>query len=58
MTWRSGKLYWKNKDFSPEDLIDYYELPYEVEAHGRQRGLFLAFISVWDDFVKREMEKV
>ena len=57
LTWRSGTLYWKNKDFStdgPEDLTDYYELPYEIEAHGRQRGLFLGFIAVWDDFCKKK----
>jgi hypothetical protein len=50
LTWRSGSLYWKNEDFSPEHLIDYHELPYEIEAHGRQRGLFLGFIATWYDF--------
>ena len=58
LTWRSGTLRWKNKEFTPEDLTEYFELPYEIEAHGRQRGLFLSFISVWDDFVKQETEKI
>ncbi|MBT3501257.1 MAG: hypothetical protein HN464_02875 [Candidatus Marinimicrobia bacterium] len=53
LTWRSGSLYWKNEDFSPEHLIDYHELPYEIEAHGRQRGLFLGFIATWYDFIER-----
>jgi len=28
-------------------------LPYEIEAHGRQRGLFLGFIATWYDFIER-----
>tara|TARA_B100001559_G_scaffold320714_1_gene333852 strand:+ start:839 stop:1408 length:570 start_codon:yes stop_codon:yes gene_type:complete len=57
LTWKHGKLLWKNQHYITDDLTEYFELPYEIEAHGRQRGLFLAFISVWDDFVK-DLEKI
>ena len=31
-----------------EDLIDYWDLPWEIEAHGRERGLFYRFAADYD----------
>ena len=32
-----------------EDWRDYFETPYEVEAHGRERGLLIGFLVQWND---------
>jgi hypothetical protein len=34
---------WFKESFSREDT-DYWDLPWEVEAHGRERGLFVRFV--------------
>ena len=46
-------LYWKGTKFELEDFRDYYELPYEVEAHGREYGLLVGFLLVWTDLEKK-----
>jgi len=33
--------------------LHYYELPYEVEAHGREYGLLVGFLLVWTDLEKK-----
>jgi len=42
-------LYWKGTKFELEDFRDYYELPYEVEARGKERGLLIGFLVQWND---------
>ena len=42
-------LYWKGTRFVVEDYRDYYELPYEVEARGKERGLLIGFLVKWTD---------
>ena len=37
-----GKHLWKGDWVS--DTLDYYDLPWEVEAHGRERGLYIRYI--------------
>ena len=34
------KVNWNGKRYS-RDLTDYWDLPWEIEAHGRERGLFV-----------------
>ena len=41
---------WKGESFD-SDAVDYYELPWEIEAHGRETGLFTSFAkkeSLWN----------
>ena len=42
-------LYWKGTKFELEDFRDYFELPYEIEAYGRSRGLLTGFLVQWTD---------
>ena len=50
LTGTSGvALYWKGTKFEVEDWRDYFETPYEVEAHGRERGLLIGFLVQWND---------
>ena len=39
----SSKTRWKGRDID-RDTVDYYDLPWEVEAHGRELGLFIRWI--------------
>ena len=39
----ASKTRWKGKDVD-RDNIDYYDLPWEIEAHGRELGLFIRWI--------------
>ena len=43
---------WQGQPFD-SDAVDYYELPWEIEAHGREAGLFTGFAkkeSLWNVF--------
>jgi hypothetical protein len=37
--------------------LNYYELPFEIEAYGREYGLLVGFILVWND-VEKEVEDI
>ena len=53
MSWRDSGLLWKGVSHNPKNLLHYYELPYEVEAHGREYGLLVGFLLVWTDLEKK-----
>ena len=44
---QTGKLFWLKKWYDPKNLVDYYWLPYEVEAHGKERAILLGFLHKW-----------
>lgn len=41
--------YWKGKDVLTQPELDYWDRPWEIEAHGRERGLFLRLAEHFDD---------
>jgi len=44
-----------NKTFySPDTLDEYYEQPFEIEAHGREKGLLFSFLERWKE-IEKEM---
>ena len=47
----NGFLY-KKTFYSPENLDEYFDQPFEIEAHGRERGLMNAFMMRWKDIEK------
>ena len=47
LSWRNSGLLWKGHNFDPDNVMDYYELPYEIEAYGREKGLLYGFLLVW-----------
>ena len=53
LSWRDAGLLWKGVNHNPLNLLHYYELPYEVEAHGREYGLLVGFLLVWTDLEKK-----
>lgn len=40
---RMNKVKWKGKVYN-EDEIDYWEHPWEIDAHGREKGLYYKFL--------------
>ena len=47
LTWRDAGLLYKGINHDPENLMEYFELPYEIEAYGREKGLLYGFLQVW-----------
>ena len=47
LTWRDAGLLYKGINHDPENLMEYFELPYEIEAYGREKGLLYGFLKVW-----------
>ena len=55
LSWRDAGLLWHGKNFDPKNILNYYELPYEIEAHGREYGLLVGFLVVWNN-IEKEMK--
>ncbi len=47
LRWRDAGLLYKGINHDPENLMEYFELPYEIEAYGREKGLLYGFLKVW-----------
>lgn len=45
---RVKRVKWKGKVYNEENL-DYWECPWEIEAHGREKGLYFKFT----DYIRR-----
>ena len=52
LSWRDAGLLWHGENFDPKNLLHYYELPYEGEAYGREYGLLVGFLVVWNNIEK------
>ena len=46
---RYGALRYNGVHYSPKNLLEYFDLPYEIEAYGREKGLLVGFLAVWKD---------
>tara|TARA_Y100000310_G_scaffold312532_1_gene359929 strand:+ start:735 stop:1259 length:525 start_codon:yes stop_codon:yes gene_type:complete len=47
LTWRDAGLLYKGIHHDPKLEEEYFELPYEVEAYGKEKGLLVGFLRVW-----------
>ena len=43
-----GMVY-KRTTYSPDNIFDYFETPYEIEAYGREVGLLVNFLAKWKE---------
>ena len=57
LSWRHSGLHWKGVNFDVDNLMDYYELPFEIEAHGREYGLLVGFLVMWNE-LEKEIEEL
>ena len=48
LTWRDRGMSWKGVHHDPDNLLEYFDLPYEIEAYGRERGLLVSFLIFWN----------
>lgn len=39
---RTNKCKWRDEVY--DDRVDYWDTPWEIEAHGREKGLYVSFI--------------
>ena len=46
---RYGALRYNGVHYSVNNLLEYFELPYEIEAYGREKGLLIGFLAIWKD---------
>ena len=47
-------MVWKRVTYAPDNIFEYFELPYEIEAYGREKGLLVAFLARWSE-IEKEM---
>ena len=52
LNWREAGLTYKGAHYDPGNLLEYFELPYEIEAYGRERGLLVSFLVYWANIEK------
>ena len=53
LTWRDKGMMWRGEMFLPEYLTEQLDTPYEIEAYGKEKGLFISFLLKW-----KEIEEV
>ena len=46
---RYGALRDNGVYYSVNNLLEYFDLPYEIEAYGREKGLLIGFLAIWKD---------
>ena len=44
---RRGDLHYRGIHYDPKTLTEYFELPYEIEAYGREKGLLVSYLAFW-----------
>ena len=47
LKWRDAGLLYKGINHGEMTLMEYFELPYEIEAYGREKGLLYGFMLTW-----------
>ena len=45
---RKVGMVYRGAIFDTETLLDYFKLPYEIEAYGREKGLLVSFLIFWN----------
>ena len=50
---RYGALRYNGVHYNPQNLLEYFDLPYEIEAYGREKGLLVGFLAVWKDIEEK-----
>ena len=43
----AAKVRWKNKNYNVDE-IDYWDYPWEIEAYGKELGLYVKFLTEYD----------
>tara|TARA_B100000287_G_scaffold396730_1_gene412645 strand:- start:132 stop:641 length:510 start_codon:yes stop_codon:yes gene_type:complete len=49
LSMRKEGLCYRGVHHNVDTLTEYFELPYEIEAYGREKGLLVSFLAFWKD---------
>ena len=52
LKYRDVGLLYKGINHEAMNLMEYFELPYEIEAYGREKGLLYGFMVTWNNIEK------
>ena len=50
---RAGALRYNGVHYAPQNLLEYFDLPYEIEAYGKEKGLLVGFLAIWKELEDR-----
>jgi hypothetical protein len=54
---KDGSLHkWNRKEWINEEKMSYWELPWEIEAHGREKGLMVSWLNATDLISEKEKQ--
>ena len=51
---KEGMVY-RGVHYNVDSLLEYFKLPYEIEAYGREKGLLVSFLAFWNN-IEDELE--
>jgi len=54
LSYRTHGMVWKKVTYAPDNIFEYFETPFEIEAYGREKGLLVAFLARWSE-IEKEM---
>ena len=54
---RSKGMYWKGELTKIDNMMEYFKSPWEIEAYGLERYLWLNFIDFWKSNVEKHLEE-
>jgi len=49
LSYRTHGMIWKKVTYAPDNIFEYFETPFEIEAYGREKGLLIAFLARWSE---------
>jgi hypothetical protein len=49
VSFEDNGLFWDGVHYDVNNLKEYFELPYEIEAYGREKGLLVSFLAFWTE---------
>ena len=47
LSYHTHGMVWKKVTYAPDNIFEYFETPFEIEAYGREKGLLVAFLARW-----------
>ena len=57
MSMRSKGMYWKGELTKIDNMMEYFKSPWEIEAYGLERYLWMNFIDFWKSNVEKHLEE-
>ena len=49
LSYRTHGMVWKKVTYVPDNIFEYFETPFEIEAYGREKCLLVSFLIRWSE---------